>query len=163
VTSDADSGPRGDCHYGNRGRRPGMATARADPLQLFGIRILVSDFATSWRFYRDVLGLTPAKGHGRPPYGEFVSKGRSILSLFDRKAMAKATGLAPGRYSRAQVGQSALIFEVRDVDALAQRLRRRGVRLLQGPTDRPQWQLRTLHLRDPDGYLVEVYSGLRAA
>jgi lactoylglutathione lyase len=124
---------------------------------------LVADFDRSWRFYRDILGLTPAKGHGRPPYGEFVSKGRSIVSLFDRKLMARATGLALGRSPRGNLGRSALIFEVKDVDALAARLRRKGFRLLRGPTDRPAWRLRTIHVRDPDGYLVEIYSNLPPA
>lgn len=75
--------------------------------------------------------------------------------------MAKAVGLLPGRYSSRQVGRSALVLEVDDVDAVAARLRRKGVRLLRPPTDRPEWQLRTLHLRDPDGYLIEIERRLR--
>jgi len=138
-----------------------MATSRSDPLRFYAVRLLVKDFDRSWRFYRDVLGLTPVKGHGQPPYGEFVSKGRVVVAVFDRKLMAQAVGLDPGRYPAGCVGKSALTFQVNDVDALAQRLRRRGVRLLQGPTDRPDWRLRTIHVRDPDGYLVEIYSDLR--
>ena len=131
-------------------------------LQFYGVRLLVKDFARSWRFYRDVLGLTPQKGHGKPPYGEFVEKHRSVVSLFDRKLMAHAVGLRPGRYSAAAVGRAALVFEVKDVDSVAQRLVRRKVRLLRGPADRTDWRLRTIHLRDPDGYLIEIYSELRS-
>ena len=126
-------------------------------------RLLVKDFAKSWRFYRDSLGLTPAKGHGEPPYGEFVSGGRTVVGLFDRALMARAVGLSVGRYPSASVGRSALILEVYDVDEFAKTLRRRGVRLLRGPTDRPAWRLRTIHVRDPDGYLVEIYSELKGA
>ena len=138
-----------------------MGRATSDPLQFYGVRLLVKNFEKSWRFYRDVLGLAPQKGHGEPPYGEFVWKNRSAVSLFDRKLMAIAVGLPPGRYARAAVGRAALIFEVKDVDATARRLRRRKVRLLQGPTDRPDWRLRTIHLRDPDGYFIEICSELR--
>jgi lactoylglutathione lyase len=138
-----------------------MAASRSDPLRLYAVRLLVKNFGKSWRFYRDVLGLTPVKGHGEPPYGEFVSKGRVVVALFDRKLMAKAVGLDPGRYPTVCVGKSSLIFQVKDVDALAKRLRGLGVRLLQGPTDRRDWRLRTIHLRDPDGYVIEVYSELR--
>jgi lactoylglutathione lyase len=138
-----------------------MAASRSDPLRFYTVRLLVKNFGKSWRFYRDVLGLTPVKGHGQPPYGEFVSKGRVVVAIFDRKLMAKAVGLDPGHYPTGCVGKSALIFQVKDVDALAQRLRGRGVRLLEGPTDRPDWRLRTIHVRDPDGYLVEIYSELR--
>jgi len=137
-----------------------MSTRGAEPLQFYCVRLLVKDFRASWRFYRDVLGLTPAKGHGNPPYGNFVGKGRDTIALFDRKLMAEAVGLHAGRYARDQVGRSAIIFEVKDVDAVAKRLRRQGVRLLKGPTDRPDWMLRTIHFRDPDGYLIEVYSNL---
>ena len=135
-----------------------MAPSRSDPIEFARTRLLVSDFAKSWQFYKDQLGLIPAKGHGAPPYGEFLTKGRPIVSLFDRRLMAKAVGLKPGRYSNANTGRSALIFEVKDVDAVAKKLRARGVRLLAGPTDRPDWMLRTIHLQDPDGYLIEIYS-----
>ncbi len=138
-----------------------MTASRSDPLQFARIRLLVKDFETSWQFYRDVLGLTPLKGHGSPPYGEFVWEGQAIVAIFDRKLMAEAVGLAAGRISAKNMGRSSLIFEVKDVDAVAKRLRARGVRLLKGPTDRPVWELRTIHLRDPDGYLIEIYSRIR--
>jgi catechol 2,3-dioxygenase-like lactoylglutathione lyase family enzyme len=137
-----------------------MGTPRSDSLQFSRVRILVKDFAKSWRFYRDVLGLTPAKGHGHPPYGEFVWKDQAVVAIFDRKLMAKAVGLDPGQNPRRSVGRSALVFEVKDVDLVAKHLHRRGVRLLRGPTDRPDWQIRTIHVRDPDGYLIEIYSEL---
>jgi lactoylglutathione lyase len=140
-----------------------MVARASDPLEFAQVRLLVNDFLRSWRFYRDALGLTPAKGHGEPPYGEFVWNGQAIVAIFERKLMAGAVGLAPGRYPLKSVGRSALVFEVKDVDAVATRLRRRRVRLLCGPTDRPAWQLRTIHLRDPDGYLVEIYSRLPAS
>jgi catechol 2,3-dioxygenase-like lactoylglutathione lyase family enzyme len=130
----------------------------SDPLRFYCVRLLVRDFATSWRFYRDVLGLTPLKGHGTPPYGEFVQKGRAVVALFDRKLMASAVGLPAGTSAGRSVGRSALIFEVRDVNITAGRLRRKGVRLLKGPTNHPDWGLRTIHLRDPDGHLIEIYS-----
>jgi len=137
-----------------------MARLRPTGLEFYGVRLLVSDFRKSFHFYRDRLGLTPMKGHGEPPYGEFVWDGRPLLGIFDRGLMAKAVGLAVGRYAARSVGRSAVAFGVKDVDRLASQLRRRKVRLLRGPTDRPEWGLRTIHLRDPDGYLVEIFSRL---
>ncbi|HLM90540.1 MAG TPA: VOC family protein [Thermoplasmata archaeon] len=134
-----------------------MAPRKGDPIEFARTRLLVKDFAKSWHFYQDKLGLTPAKGHGAPPYGEFLTNGKPIVSIYDRKLMAKAVGLKSGRYSNSNTGRSAVIFEVKDVDGVAKRLRSKGVRLLQGPTDRPMWGLRTIHFQDPDGYLVEVY------
>ena len=43
---------------------------------------------------------------------------------------------------------------VADVDMLAADLQDRGVAVLAGPTDRP-WGHRTLHVADPDGFIVE--------
>ncbi len=136
-----------------------MARAPADA-QFAYTRILVSDFARSWRFYRDTLGLVPVKGHGAPPYGEFRSDSGAQVALFDRAFMADSLGLHPGRYNAKFTGRSLVVFSTRDLDAFARRLRRRRVRLLRGPTDRPAWMLRTIHLRDPDGYLLEVFSRL---
>jgi lactoylglutathione lyase len=137
-----------------------MAGSGSDPLQFARVRLLVKDFDRSWQFYRDVLGLIPVKGHGQPPYGEFTWKGTAVVSIFERKLMAEAVGLGTGRYPAGQVGRSALIFEAKDVDRVAKQLRERGIRLVRGSTDRPAWQLRTIHLRDPDGYLIEIYSGI---
>jgi lactoylglutathione lyase len=139
-----------------------METSGSDPARFYGVRLLVNDFAASWRFYREGLGLIPQKGHGAPPYGEFVSKGRSVVSLFDRKLMSAAVGLPRGRNGRPSVGRVALVFEVPDVNTLARRLERRGVIVVQGPTDRPEWRLRTVHVQDPDGNLVEFCSTLKS-
>ena len=132
-----------------------MPRAGASAPGFYTVRVLVRDFRRSWRFYRDTLGLTPAPGHGEPPYGEFQWEGRPRVALFDRGLMAGALGLPPSPGPRGFLGHSALVLEVPDVDAVARRLGRRRVHLLAGPTDRPAWQLRTVHLRDPDGYLIE--------
>jgi len=138
-----------------------MAAKRAAKLEFSHFRLLTANFSRAWRFYRDVLGLSPGPWDGRPPYAEFKSKSGAIVSIFDRKEMAEAVGLQPGRYASRYTGRSALIFATSDVDKFAERLRRKRVRLLKGPTNRPKWGLRTIHLRDPDGYLIEIYSPIK--
>ena len=135
-----------------------MASRKSKVPGFYGVRLLVRDFRKSWHFYRDRIGLTPRTGHGESPYGEFVWQGKALLALYDRTRMAKAVGLAPGRYSSKSVGRSAVILSVADVDRFAEVLARRKVRLLERPTNHPVWGLRTIHFRDPDGYLVEVFS-----
>ena len=71
--------------------------------------------------------------------------------------MAKAVAFPATRYDPHLTDRSAIIFETSDVDRFAQRLRRRRIPLLAGPTDRTEWGIRTVHLRDPDGNLIEVY------
>jgi lactoylglutathione lyase len=48
-----------------------------------------------------------------------------------------------------------VVFLVGDVDAEAERLRAAGATILKGPVDRA-WGHRTLHLADPDGFVVEL-------
>ncbi len=134
-----------------------MLSPSADPPRAYCPRLLTRDFARTWAFYRDVIGLTPRKGNGEPPYGEFVEGDRAVLAVFDRGAMAAAVGLEPVAEPLNAVGSALVGFEVTDVDATANRLRSAGVALLRPPTDRHDWMLRTLHVRDPDGFLVELF------
>ena len=47
-----------------------------------------------------------------------------------------------------------VVLVVEDVDAVAARLCPHGVALLAAPADRP-WGHRTVHVADPDGFVVE--------
>ena len=131
-------------------------------MEFYTIRILVDDFDRMWRFYRDQLGLVPVAGHGSAPYGEFEWGGEARLALFDRRSMGQALGSPVGRPEGNGLGRAVVIFRVPDVDAVASRLRRRGVELLVGPVDRKEWGIRTIHLRDPEGNLVEICHWLSA-
>jgi catechol 2,3-dioxygenase-like lactoylglutathione lyase family enzyme len=42
------------------------------------------------------------------------------------------------------------------VDAVCRQLQAHGVALAVGPTDHPDWGIRTAHFRDPDGNLIEI-------
>jgi catechol 2,3-dioxygenase-like lactoylglutathione lyase family enzyme len=48
-----------------------------------------------------------------------------------------------------------LTIGVGDTDAVCEQLARRGIRLLNGPVDRP-WAMRTAAFADPDGHIWEV-------
>jgi len=121
---------------------------------VYGTRLLVRDFGTMYRFYHDVLGLAPRSGAGEPPYIELFG-GEQFVALFERVRMAEAL---PGGLRESPGGDMVLLgFEVENVDREEQRLRGLGIELLAPPTDRPAWHLRTLHLRDPEGNLVELF------
>ena len=111
--------------------------------------LFVSDLERSLAFYRDVIGL-PFKLEG-DGYVEFATQG-TRFGLYDRNRLDELTGHdgeAPGRPG------GEVVFLVEDVDAEAERLRAAGVTVLRGPLDRP-WGHRTLHLEDPDGFVVEL-------
>ncbi|HYN63787.1 MAG TPA: VOC family protein [Candidatus Limnocylindrales bacterium] len=128
-------------------------------MRLEVVRLLVADLPTSLTFYRDVLGMTVTFNDGENHADVRVNDDFS-LALFRRDLMAEAVGRA-GRAASAAVQDSfVLVFRTDDVDAAAQRLRDLGIRLETDPVDRPDWGIRTIHLRDPDGQLVELNSPL---
>lgn len=123
------------------------------------MRLLVERFSDCFRFYRDVLGFETDFADDGGPYAEFRLGGDKFLGLFAKSAMATAVGNA--HLPANVVGQdaAALVLFTKDVDAAYERIRyEHGVRFVTGPADRPEWGLRTAHLRDPDGNLIELWS-----
>ncbi|MDO9061811.1 MAG: hypothetical protein Q7U92_22690, partial [Bradyrhizobium sp.] len=57
-------------------------------------------------------------------------------------------GGGPARLSRAAAA----------VDACHAELVARGVPILRGPTDLPDWRHRTLFFRDPEDNIIEIYA-----
>lgn len=108
--------------------------------------LYVSDLAASITFYRDVVGL-PFKFEDAG-YAEFATDG-TRFALYERRRADWLTG-GPTRPGPA----AEVVFTVADVDAELARLTRLGATVLTGPTDRP-WGHRTLHVADPDGFVVE--------
>ena len=125
-------------------------------MQLTHVRLLVSRFDECFRFYRDVMGLTPTWGQEGDGYADFAA-GPANLALFNRAAMADAVGAAGLPAEASAQDRVALILRVDDVDATVQRLQERGAAFVTGPTDHADWGIRTAHLRDPDGNLIELY------
>ena len=124
------------------------------------IRLLVWDFTSCFTFYRDVLELPVVMGDENDFYGEFDS-GPIRLALFTRDLMADALGLEPSPTNVQTDDKVALVFSVEDVDSAYIILLQRGARFVAEPADRPEWGVRTAHLRDPDGNLIEINSALR--
>jgi lactoylglutathione lyase len=113
--------------------------------------VYVSDLDRSVAFYRDVIGL-PFR-FANDSYAEFATDGAKF-SLYARGALPGLIGreAPPGE---APWPQGEVAFLVEDVDAEHERLLALGATVLAGPTDRP-WGERTLHVADPDGFVVEL-------
>jgi lactoylglutathione lyase len=111
--------------------------------------LFVADLERSVAFYRDVVGL-PFRLHG-DGYAEFATRG-TRFGLYDRNRLRELTGQGT-EAPRSPGGE--VVFLVADVDAEAERVRAAGATILAGPVDRA-WGHRTLHLADPDGFVVEL-------
>jgi lactoylglutathione lyase len=111
--------------------------------------LFVSDLERSVAFYRDVIGVPfRLRGDG---YVEFATQG-ARFGLYDRNRLGELTGQGTEPPDRPG---GEVVFLVEDVDAEAARLAEAGATLLEGPVDRP-WGHRTLHVLDPDGFVVEL-------
>ncbi len=125
--------------------------------KLHSIRLLVQNFAACFDFYGGTLGLELTFGDRDGPYAEFAS-GTGRIALYDRKLMAQVVGTLglpahPG-------GQDTFLLSLstEDVDARFKELIEAGVEGVTEPQDRPVWEIRTAHIRDPDGNLIEISS-----
>jgi lactoylglutathione lyase len=113
-------------------------------------RLLVDDFASAFRFYRDTLGLAGAFGDESSGYASFDT-GSGSVAIFERAGQGDVVELrAPG-------DSTLLVLEVDDVDAAVARLEAHVVR---APVDQPDWGGRVAYLRDPSGNLIELFQSL---
>lgn len=115
------------------------------------ITLVVEDLDAAKEFYRAVFDLPVAFEDQDSAVFRFGATMVDLLrapaapELFDPAAVA-----APDAGVRFQ-----MTIDVEDVDAVCARLAERGVRLLNGPVDRP-WGIRTASFRDPGGHVWEV-------
>ncbi|MER7578829.1 VOC family protein [Kitasatospora sp. NPDC097691] len=129
-------------------------------------RLLVTRFADCFAFYRAVLppltGAALVKGAPEGPYANWDVADQAVLVLFDRSMMAATLGTTelPAHPAAPAQDSAMLVLRVDDVDAAVDLCLRHGGTLAVKATDRPEWgpNLRSAHLRDPDGHLIELQS-----
>lgn len=115
------------------------------------ITLFVEDLGAAGRFYRDVFGLPVVFEDDDSVVFRF---GATLVNLL--KTSAAAELIEPAAVAARSVGSRfQLTINVADVDALCERLARRGVTLLSGPVDRP-WGVRTASFADPAGHIWEI-------
>jgi len=130
-------------------------------MRLDNVRLLTIRFPEMFAFYRDVMKLKVTWGEASGNYASFAgSDGATALCLFARADMAKAVGTSKLPVEATVQDRAALVFEVEDLDAFASDVKGAGIVLVTEPKEMPDWGIRTTHLRDPDGNLVEVFTHL---
>lgn len=130
-------------------------------MHLSYVRVLVDDFPNSFRFYRDAMGFDVLWGDENNVYAEFKVSPQTRLAVAARPVMAAIPGVSASPGAGSGPERFMLVFEVDDVDGRVAAMKGRGVKFTEGPVDRPDWTVRTAHLRDPEGNLIEINTPLK--
>ncbi len=161
------------------------ATTTAEP-SLLRVALIVEDAAASIRFYQLLgYGIELDQTNARKPEGNFFplnvpatqtrlvimasadGQGGRIGLVEFTKPSATDNRREPERTGR---GDAVLVFDVADAEVIHGRLRAAGVRILEPPqvyvskklaADGSPLRGRVFHVRDPDGYLVELLEAPR--
>ncbi|MGW8886358.1 VOC family protein [Streptomyces sp. NPDC055749] len=121
------------------------------PTGISAITLFVEDLEDTKRFYREVFGLPVVFEDDNSAVFGF---GNTLINLLSTTAAHEL--IDPARVAEQGVGSRIqLTLPVDDVDAMCEQLTARGVKLLNGPIDRP-WGIRTASFRDPGGHIWEI-------
>ena len=121
------------------------------------VRLLVTDYAKSFAFYKTVLGLDLAFGDKTSGYAEFLTgDDTSALAIMNREFLAD---ILEGESAESSDSFN-LTFTVASVDETYKSLKAKGVDFITEPTTREEMNGRIAHFRDPDGILIELYEML---
>ena len=123
------------------------------------LRLLVNDYRSSFYFYTEVLSFKCMWGDLESGYAD-LKTGNTLIALYSRSEMAKAMGTKDLPCQAKAQDSFSIILEVDNVDVTASALKAKGIELETEPEDREQWGIRTAHLRDPDGNLLEIFESL---
>ncbi|XEC93503.1 VOC family protein [Paenibacillus tarimensis] len=141
-------------------------------MELDNIRLLVNRFDDCFRFYQERLGFTVLWGELGGGYASFGTANGKSIAIFSRAEMAQVVGTSHVPSEIEAQDKFVLILKVHDLEKVVATLKAEGVTIITEIQNRPSWGIRTAHLRDPDGNLLELIdempsesweSGLREA
>jgi catechol 2,3-dioxygenase-like lactoylglutathione lyase family enzyme len=117
------------------------------------VTLFVEDLPQSKRFYEQVFELSP---HFEDPDSVVFLFGSTMINLLKIAEAPELIG--PAAVAPREAGsRMQFTLHVEDVDALVDKLRAKGVELVNGPVNRP-WGPRTACFADPAGHLWEIAS-----
>ena len=121
------------------------------PTGIFAITLFVEDLAAAKKFYQAVFGLPVVFEDNNSAVFKF---GNTLINLLIITQADELIG--PAKVAGREAGaRFVFTLHVDDVDAMCAQLTAGGVKLLNGPMDRP-WGVRTASFIDPGGHIWEI-------
>lgn len=124
-------------------------------MKLTYTRLMTEHFDETYDFYAQRLGFPATWGQKGDVYASFKVSGDVELAIFDAKLMDDHIGHVTTDREKIH-DKMMLAFTVDDLDREYQRLKEQGISCLNEPHDVTNWGIRCLHLRDPEGNLIEL-------
>ena len=121
------------------------------PGPISAITLFVEDLPATKQFYLDVFGLPVVYEDANSAVFTFGDTLINLLKVTEAKELIEPAPVG----SRDAGTRMQFTIEVDDVDAMCAELATRGVKLLNGPIDRP-WGIRTASFMDPGGHIWEI-------
>ena len=126
-------------------------------MALFRFLFQPSDYDAAVHFFAETMGLPVVHSWDDDGLGTILQAPGAQIELFGSNGVndpdpAERPHRPTGAGDGIDVG---LLWEVDDVDALAERLAGLGVEIVSGPTDQP-WGMRSMTVRGPDRILLTV-------
>lgn len=118
---------------------------------IYAITVFTEDLATTKQFYNQVFGLPVVFEDENSAVFKFGNTLVNLLKISEADEL-----IAPATVASREAGNRFVFtISVDDVDAMCAELTSRGVKLLNGPMDRP-WGIRTASFSDPGGHIWEI-------
>ena len=129
-------------------------------MELNCVRLLVDDFDKCYSFYKDSLKLHCSWGELGGSYASFDIGRPACLSLYKRELMSQSINTSNLPIQERGQDSFAIIIKTNNVDEVYKSLFSNHVIFINTPIDMAGWGMRVVHLRDPEGNLIELWSEL---
>lgn len=121
------------------------------PKGIFAITLFTEDLEQAKEFYQNAFGLPIDFEDSNSAVFKFGSTLINLLKISEANDLIQPAKVA----NRESGARYMFTISVEDVDAMCAELASRGVKLLNGPMDRP-WGVRTASFMDPAGHIWEI-------